>query len=112
MRHNYRYTLKWGWGWIAYYLRHRRFVAALRQVYWALIRGYDGEACQQCGRVYVLWRASDDLWNWPVALPPRTPLPGLLQPSCHGGGVGWRTDLHCRALLGLDRSGKRAPRKE
>jgi len=59
---NYAYTWRHGWNWIASYVRAGHVVAVLRQIYWVLIRGDDGEACWFCGRPYMLWYAPDDLW--------------------------------------------------
>lgn len=59
---NYRYTWRHGWAWIWNYIRHGKLIAAGRQVWWVLIRGYDGEGCWFCGRPYMLWWAPDDLW--------------------------------------------------
>jgi hypothetical protein len=61
-RRNHSYALRYGWRWVWDYVRWRRPAAALRTIYWTLIRGWDGEACQFCGRPYLLWRAPDDLW--------------------------------------------------
>ena len=38
------------------------FVALVRIAWDCLVRGYYGEACQVCGRRYVLWRADDALY--------------------------------------------------
>ena len=59
---NYRYTWRHSWGWTGWYLKRGRVVAALRQAWGALILGDDGEACQFCGRAYLLWHAPDALW--------------------------------------------------
>ena len=62
VRNDHAYTWRYGWSWIASYLQAGHVFAAMRQVYWALVRGYDGEACWFCGRPYMLWSAPDDLW--------------------------------------------------
>ena len=60
---NYHYTWRHGWRWIWSYFRYGHFRAGLRQVWWVLIRGYDGEGCWFCGNPYELWHAPDDLWE-------------------------------------------------
>lgn len=57
------YAAQNGWRWVAWYVRRGRLVAALRQAWLAYVWGYDGEACQACGRSYPLWHAYDDLYG-------------------------------------------------
>ncbi len=66
---SYRYAWANGWRWASWYLP-RRLRAALRVLWSAYVRGYIGEACQECGRTYLLWHADDDLYGdvtgrWP-----------------------------------------------
>jgi ribosomal protein S14 len=44
------------------YLREGKVVAALRTVWFTLILGYIREACQECGRPYLLWWSDDALY--------------------------------------------------
>lgn len=74
---DYGYAWRHGWGWIAYYVRFGRLIAALRQTYHVLFRGYIGEACQFCGRRYVLWHAPNAIWNEVIG-----DSSGLSCPSC------------------------------
>ena len=75
---NYAYTWRWGWKWVWFYIRWRPNPAAVvRQIYWTFVRGYQGEACQFCGRPYVLWGAPDALWIEVMGSPG-----GLSCPSC------------------------------
>ena len=67
---DYGYAWRNGPRWALWYLRRRRPVAALRTLWWALVRGHIGETCQECGRRYLLWHADDDLYGavtgrWP-----------------------------------------------
>jgi hypothetical protein len=67
---DYRYAWRNGPRWALWYVRNRRLIAAARALWWALVRGYIGEGCQECGRPYLLWHARDDLYGevtgrWP-----------------------------------------------
>jgi len=67
---DYLYAWRNGPRWALRYLRRGRVVAALRQLWWRLVRGYIGEGCRDCGRPYLLWHARDDLYGrvtgfWP-----------------------------------------------
>ena len=78
---DYRYAWANGHRWVWWYVRRRRFVAALRVAWVTFIQGWPGEACQECGRRYVLWHADDALYseltgNWDE------PARGLFCPAC------------------------------
>lgn len=80
-----RYALANGWRWVIWYLRRRRFAAALRQARSAYVLGLDTEACQDCGRGYPCWRAGDGLYGrvtgrWPK--PDGESASGLFCPAC------------------------------
>jgi hypothetical protein len=67
---DYRYAWRNGPRWAFGDFRRHRPVAALRTLWWTLVRGHIGEACQECGRPYLLWHATDDIYgqvtgNWP-----------------------------------------------
>ena len=67
---DYRYAWRNGPRWALYFVRHRRFLAALRSLWYRLACGHIEEDCQDCGRPYLLWHAADDLYgrvtgNWP-----------------------------------------------
>ncbi|MDB5069649.1 MAG: hypothetical protein JWM87_760 [Candidatus Eremiobacteraeota bacterium] len=59
---DYGYAWRAGWRWVLWYARYRRFLAALRTVWYTLILGHIGEACRECGRPYLHWWAADDLY--------------------------------------------------
>jgi hypothetical protein len=68
--HHRAYAAWNGWRWAGWYVRHRQWAASLRQLWSAYVLGNDGEACQLCGRDYLLWHAGDDLYGrvtdrWP-----------------------------------------------
>ena len=70
MTQDYRYAWRNGPRWAMWYLRRRRIVAAVRTLWWTLVRGHISEACQDCGRPYLFWHAVDDLYGrvtgrWP-----------------------------------------------
>jgi hypothetical protein len=60
---DYHYGWTNGWRWAAWFLRHGRLLAALRQLIAVYVTGYIGETCERCGRRYFLWHAPDDLWT-------------------------------------------------
>ena len=55
------YAFRHGWRWAGWYLRERRPAAAIRTLFDAYVRGHSGETCQECGRPYLFWHATDDL---------------------------------------------------
>ena len=64
------YAWRNGWRWAGWYIRRGRFVAAIRELWDAYVRGHNGETCQDCGRPYLHWRADDRLYGevtsrWP-----------------------------------------------
>lgn len=60
-----------------YYVRQRRWAALARALYWTVIRLHGSELCEQCGRSYVTWHATQPLWERV-----RTSSSGLLCPRC------------------------------
>lgn len=60
---DHRYAWRYGWRWILSYVRQGKIQPAVRQCYWVLIRGHIGEACNFCGRPYMVWWAPNDLWE-------------------------------------------------
>jgi hypothetical protein len=80
LQNHHRAYATWnGWRWAGWYVRRRRWSAALRQLWSAYVLGKDGEACQLCGRDYLLWHADDDLYGLVTR---RWPRPGG---ECGGG---------------------------
>ncbi len=60
-----------------YYLRHGRILAMFRTLWIQVVQHDNGETCQVCGRDYVLWRASDEMYREVVGH-----LHGLYCPWC------------------------------
>jgi hypothetical protein len=60
--YGYAYAWRNGPRWAFWYLRLGRVKGFLRIVWFTLIRGHIGEACQECGMPYLLWWAEDDLY--------------------------------------------------
>ena len=49
---------------VAYIMRKFSGIARLRAAYWFLLKCYEYEVCQSCGRpVGLVWTAPDDLWR-------------------------------------------------
>lgn len=74
---------------IGAYLYCRRFdnrAAMWRGLYWWIIRQYETELCQHCGRpVRIVYHAPNALWEavtGRVRQPDGTAAPGILCPSC------------------------------
>lgn len=60
---DYPYAWKHGWRWAWEYLRYRgRVLGFLRTLWYTIVLGHIGEACQECGRPYLLWWADNDLY--------------------------------------------------
>lgn len=61
-------------------------MATVRGMYWWLVRRYETELCQRCGRpVRVVFHAPDDLWELAtgcVRVPDGESAPGVLCPAC------------------------------
>lgn len=69
------------------YCRHFDTPAAtLRGVWWWVVRRYEAELCQRCGRpVGLVYHAPDYLWKLATGLPRRPDgeaAPGVLCPQC------------------------------
>lgn len=67
---DYRYAWRNGPRWALWYFRAGHPRVAARRLWTALVHGYIGEGCQDCGRPYLLWHATDDLYGrvtgrWP-----------------------------------------------
>ena len=60
---DYRYAWRYGPRWALWYVRHGKPLAALRNLWASMVHGYIGEACQDCGRSYLLWHATDDQYG-------------------------------------------------
>jgi hypothetical protein len=61
---DYLYAWKNGPRWAWEYLRYRgRIVGFLRTIWYSLILGHKGEACQECGRPYLLWWAENEVYD-------------------------------------------------
>lgn len=54
------YAFKNGWRWA---IKCATPIAALRCFWDAYVRGHNGETCYFCGRPYIFWHVSDDLWE-------------------------------------------------
>jgi hypothetical protein len=72
-----RFTLAWND--VRYYVRYHpgRPWALVTALWRVIIRGHDGELCEECGLNYVLWHAPDDLYTEVVGC-----AGGLLCPAC------------------------------
>lgn len=60
---DYRYAWRNGPRWAAWYICRHRVIAAIRVLWTTLAHGYIGEMCEVCGRTYLLWHASDELYT-------------------------------------------------
>lgn len=71
-------------------------VAALRSLYWMLVRRYKTELCQHCGRpVRVVFHAPDYIWELATGCarhPDGHAAPGILCPPCVDELVGPKVD--------------------
>ena len=64
MRIDYAYAWRNGPRWAWDYLRYRRsMLGFFRTLWYTLVCGHIGEACQECGRPYLLWWADNDLYD-------------------------------------------------
>lgn len=60
---NYAYAWRNGWRWALCYLQRGLITASVRTIWFSLVRGHMGEACQECGRPYLFWRSPDDVYE-------------------------------------------------
>jgi hypothetical protein len=71
---------------VLYARRSHNLAAALRTIYWWLIRRYELELCQHCGRpVRVVFHVPDDIWELATGCarrPDGEAAPGVLCPPC------------------------------
>jgi hypothetical protein len=63
MKVDCRYAWTAGPRWVWWYAKRGKIVAAIRTIYWTLIRGNICEACQECGNPYPHWHADDALYE-------------------------------------------------
>lgn len=77
----------WLYRYKRFYSRRRRF-ARSRALYWGILRSYDGEICQRCGRpVFIVYWAPSDLWERYAGFARDTGA-GILCPTCFSEFVG------------------------
>lgn len=60
---DFGYAWKCGPRWALWYLRLGRIPAFFRTLWFTLCRGHIGEACQECGRPYLHWRADHEVYE-------------------------------------------------
>ena len=81
---DYAYAWRNGPRWAWEYLRWRHSpIGFLRTLWYTLVLGHIGEACQECGRPYLLWWAENTLYDAVTGLGARGgSSPGLFCLEC------------------------------
>jgi hypothetical protein len=60
---NHGYAWRYAPRWALSYLFQGKPVACARTLWYSLVRGHISEACEECGRPYLLWWADDALYE-------------------------------------------------